>query len=215
MKQGFNPFELFDNVGKEITNSAEVAIKTLQEGASTLATGVGDAISGITETFNNSCNKQDDRSVPIKYQDNKNVVFKPLLSQRISVTEIYCDSDDRECEGPVQEIVLSSSGVELSTKTGIKRKVLKTFNVKNAYLYKEGKTEGGNPIRNAVMGGLIGAQGGDPLKGIVIGAISTPSPNDIWYIHIFEHDDSSYIYRLPSKTDGEKIITFLDTYALI
>lgn len=215
MKQDFNPFELFDNVSKEITNSAEVAIKTLQEGASTLATGVSNAISEITETFNNTSNDQDDRSVPIKYQDNKNVVFKPFLSQKISVIEIYCDSDNRKCEGPAQEIVLSSSGVELSTKTGIKRKVLKTFNVKNAYLYKEGKTEGGNPIHNAAMGGLLGAQGGDPLKGIIIGAISTPSPTDIWYIHIFEYDDSSCIYRLPSKSDGEKIITFLDTYALI
>ena len=124
------------------------------------------------------------KKTPIKYQDNKNVTFKPLLSQRISVTEIYCDSDEQECEGPVQEIVLSSSGVELSAKAGIKHKILKTFNIKNAYLYKKGKTESGNPIRNAVMGGLIGAQGGDPFKGIVIGAISTPSPNDIWYIYI-------------------------------
>lgn len=215
MKRGFNPFELFDDVSKEITDSADTAIKTIQQGAVTFATSVSDAISGITETFNDSSNEQDNKKTPIKYQDNKNVTFKPLLSQRISVTEIYCDSDEQECEGPVQEIVLSSSGVELFAKAGIKHKILKTFNIKNAYLYKKGKTESGNPIRNAVMGGLIGAQGGDPFKGIVIGAISTPSPNDIWYIYIFEHDDSSCIYRLPSKSDGEKIITFLDTYALI
>lgn len=139
MKRGFNPFELFDDVSKEITDSADTAIKTIQQGAVTFATSVSDAISGITETFNDSSNEQDNKKTPIKYQDNKNVTFKPLLSQRISVTEIYCDSDEQECEGPVQEIVLSSSGVELSAKAGIKHKILKTFNIKNAYLYKKGK----------------------------------------------------------------------------
>lgn len=61
MKRGFNPFELFDDVSKEITDSADTAIKTIQQGAVTFATSVSDAISGITETFNDSSNEQDNK----------------------------------------------------------------------------------------------------------------------------------------------------------
>lgn len=53
-----------------------------------------------------------------------------------------------------------------------------------------------------------------PLKGAAIGLISTPTAQDIWYLRISEHDNSTSIYRLDGKADGEAVIDFLDTFAL-
>lgn len=54
---------------------------------------------------------------------------------------------------------MSRAGVELFAINGMKRKALRTMNVRNAESFKDSKTEDGNPIQHALLGGAIGAQG--------------------------------------------------------
>lgn len=183
-----------------------------------MADAAGDIIGSFDNDGRESSehDESEQKEIPPKYRDNREVEFKQFVSRKIKVCEVYRDSEGHECEEPEQELRLSCAGVELFVINGIRRKALRTMNVRNAELFKEGKTEGGDPIQHALLGGAIGAQGAaGSLKGMVIGMMATPKSRDIWYLRIFEYDGSVHIYRLNDKHSGEEVINFLDMCALV
>ncbi len=221
MTENNDPLKFLKDLEKGITETTDTAAKAVQNGVSTLIDGVGNAVGSAVALFdkdddtnsNDQVSQAEER--PAKYRDNREVIFKKLGSKKIHVYEIYYDEEGRQCESPQQIISPSRTGVELLGGNTLRPKVLKSFNVKNADLYKEGETKAGNPLLNAFIGGAMGSQSETgPLKGAAIGLISTPTAHDIWYLRISEHNNSTSIYRLDGKADGEAVIDFLNAFAL-
>lgn len=221
MTDNNDPLKFLKDLENGVAETTDAAAKAVQNGVSTLIDGVGNAVDSAVALFNkgNDTNSDDQESQaeerPAKYRDNREVTFKRLGSKRIRVHEVYYDEEGRQCESPQQFISLSRTGVELLGGNALRPKILKSFNIKNADLYKEGETKAGNPFLSAFIGGAMGSQSETgPLKGAAIGLISTATAHDIWYLRISEHDNSISIYRLDGKADGEAVIDFLDAFAL-
>lgn len=212
-----SPFKFFEDLGRGAAEAAEVAARTVQDGAIAVIGGIGEAVEGIADTISG---EQNDTSLPkrdvaFKYRNNTEVVFKCRKAEKISVREVYLNEYDQECEGPYQEIRLTRNGIELYSENGRKRNFIRMMNIADIDLFKKGKTEGGDPVRNAFIYGAIGAEKGiGTFPMMLLGAACTPRPEDIWHMRIKEHDGSSCVFRLWGKSDGEKIIDYLDTYAL-
>lgn len=212
-----NPFEFFKDLSKGATEAAEAAAKTVQDGAVAVMDGFGEVIGGIVDVIGvgeNDASLQK-RENKLKYRNNTEVAFKCRKVEKISVCEIYLNEYDQECEGSYQEIRLTQNGIELYSENGRKRTFIRMMNIADIDLFKNGKTEGGDPVRNALMYGAIGAKNGvGALPAMLLGAACTPKSQDIWNMRIKEHDGSSRVFRLWDKSDGEKVINYLDACAL-
>lgn len=213
-----NPFQLFEDIGKGIAETAEAAVKTVRGGAAMVIDGVGGAVEGIANVVTGG---EQDKSLPQKndapkYRNNSEVVFNCRGIEKLSVQEVYLDEEGHECEGPDQEIRLSKKGVELYSENGRKSTLIRSMNISDIDLFKNGKTEGGDSMRNAAMYRAMSVASGDgPFPGAAIGFFCTPRPEDIWCVRIKEHDGSVHVYRLLRKDSGDTLVTFLDTYARI
>lgn len=217
MADNNNPFKFLEDLGKGASDLVEEAAKTIQGGAGMVVDGVGGAVEVITKAVTGGSQEEGlpKKNDSLKYRDNSEVNFDCRGTEKMNVKEVYLNNDGQECEGPSQEIRLSKAGVELFSENGRKRHFLRTMNVSNVELFKNGKTEGGNPMRNAAMYAAMGAASGDgPFPGAAIGFFCTPRPEDIWFMRIIEHDGTTSVYRLWGKSDGDRLVTFLDTYAL-
>lgn len=216
MGQDFNPFKVIEDIGKGVAETAEGAVKIVQDGAAAVVNGIGGAVDEAAKAISGAV----DSAIPKKsseprYRDNTMVDFKKRGKEVILVHEIYLDSDGKECEGPEEEIRLSRSGVELYSVNGRKRHFLRKLNIGNVDLYKNGKTEGGDRVRNSLFYGALAEQSGaGVLPAMAIGLVCTPGPRDIWFMHIREHDGTDLVYRLYGKYDGETLVSFLDEFAL-
>ena len=211
MTDNNDPLKFLKDLENGVAETTDAAARAVQNGVSTLIDGVGNAVGSAVALFN----KDNDTNSDDQESQAEERPFKKLGSKKIRVHEVYYDEQGRQCESPQQIISLSRTGIELLGGNALRPKVLKSFNIKNADLYKEGETKAGNPLFNAFIGGAMGSQSETgPLKGAAIGLISTPAAQDIWYLRISEHDNSTSIYRLDGKADGEAVIDFLDTFAL-
>ncbi len=212
-----NPFRFLEDIGKGVIETAGVAAKTVQDSTFAIVDGIGNAIGSIADTIGGG---ENDTSLPkreavVKYRDNTEVIFKCHKVEKISVCEVYINEDEQECEDPYQEIRLTRNGIELYSENGLKRSFLRCMNIASVDLFKNGRTEGGDPVRNALMYGAMGAENGaGALPAMLLGAACTPRPEDIWHMRIKEHGGSSCVFRLWGKSDGENVISFLDAYAL-
>lgn len=145
MTDNNDPLKFLKDLENGVAETTDAAAKAVQNGVSTLIDGVGNAVDSAVALFNkgNDTNSDDQESQaeerPAKYRDNREVTFKRLGSKRIRVHEVYYDEEGRQCESPQQFISLSRTGVELLGGNALRPKVLKSFNIKNADLYKEGE----------------------------------------------------------------------------
>lgn len=75
---------------------------------------------------------------------------------------------------------------------------------------------------NAIEGGYAGALTGSALNpalvpvgavaGAVAGVADAFNPRDVWFLDIREFDGTEMTFRLGSKSDGDKLLVFLDSY---
>lgn len=150
----------------------------------------------------------------------KNSVF-------IEVRKVIPNSGDVVVLQSTQQLRLSGKGVELfdiekkSSFIGFRDFIFnEKISIRNCALLKKTWNTGDGLARGAygaVLGAYVGGEGHSPFGPIgmavmmATNAVEGASKTD-WYLNIRTHSDEEMVFKLDCKSDGERVMQFLDRY---
>lgn len=229
------PFDVFafaNDVGKGVgglaKGAADVAAGAVGVAAN-LVEGAASELAGFNEQ-----SKAPELPEP-RYRDGMVSEDNNIAVSYVRVHRIELDHEQRVVEGPEKYLRLSHRGLELMNNEpdldkGWLAKLAGAFDdeppvpldpevpirVRNASVYSKEKGAGLDWLRNASIGGIIGAL--TPGKfvaavgGAILGATLTPGPERRWFLDVLDYDTDKWVFELENEEAGKKVISFLDEY---
>ena len=229
------PFDVFafaNDVGKGVgglaKGAADVAAGAVRVAAN-LVEGAASELAGFNEQ-----SKAPELPEP-RYRDGMVSEDNNIAVSYVRVHRIELDHEQRVVEGPEKYLRLSHRGLELMNNEpdldkGWLAKLAGAFDdeppvpldpevpirVRNASVYSKEKDAGLDWLRNASIGGIIGAL--TPGKfvaavgGAILGATLTPGPERRWFLDVLDYDTDKWVFELENEEAGKKVISFLDEY---
>lgn len=140
-----------------------------------------------------------------------------LVPQSIAVKVVGLDAHGKPMEGRRQLLKMSKKGVQLLASDSIFSAPAETIAVGNCALFQNGKTPMGNPLLGGLSGGVgMGLAFGPvgAVAGAILGGASAFSTHDIWFAEIQDINGKEYVFKLSSRSDGDKLLEFLDSSML-
>lgn len=231
----FDVFSFANDVGKGVgglvKGVADVAAGAVGVAAN-LVEGAASELAGANEHSNA-------RELPeARYRDGMVSETNDVSISYVRVRRIELDHEQRVVEGPDKYLRLSHRGLELLNRDpdlaeGWLTKLANAFDdeppapldpetairVRNCSVYSKEKDAGLDWLRNASIGGIIGAL--TPGKfvaavgGAILGATLTPGPERRWFLDILDYDANKWVFELENEEAGKKVITFLDEYLAV
>lgn len=231
----FDVFSFANDVGKGVggllKGAADVAAGAVGVAAN-LVEGAASELAGANE-------HSDARELPeARYRDGMVSETNDVSISYVRVRRIELDHEQRVVEGPDKYLRLSHRGLELLNRDldlaeGWLTKLANAFDdeppapldletairVRNCSVYSKEKDAGLDWLRNASIGGIIGAL--TPGKfvaavgGAILGATLTPGPERRWFLDILDYDMNKWVFELENEEAGKKVISFLDEYLAV
>lgn len=228
----FDVFSFANDVGKGVgglvKGAADVAAGAVGVAAN-LVEGAASELAGFNEQ-----SRAPELPEP-RYRDGMVSEVNDIAVSYVRVRRIELDHEQRVVEGPEKYLRLSHRGLELMNSEpdfgqGWLAKFAGAFDdeplapldpetaihVRNVSVYSKEKDAGLDWLRNASIGGIIGAL--TPGKfvaavgGAILGATLTPGPERRWFLDILDYDANKWVFELEKEEAGKKVITFLDEY---
>ncbi len=229
------PFDVFafaNDVGKGVgglvKGAADVAAGAVDIAAN-LVEGAASELAGVGE-------HHDAPELPEpRYRDGMVSEANNVAVSYVRVRRIELDHEQRVVEGPEKYLRLSHRGLELmDSEPDLGQRWLAklasafddeplapldpetAIRVRNCSVYSKEKDAGLDWLRNASIGGIIGAL--TPGKfvaavgGAILGATLTPGPERRWFLDILDYDADKWVFELENEEAGKKVLTFLDEH---
>lgn len=223
MAEGFDPFGVLGDVvmsagglaqsaANAVGDVAQTAANAVGDGINAAATTVGEAIHSLSPEEEQQKQEQVHFDLPPRYCESMQRKALFIMPKGITVRRVSPDAQGNPSEGREQRLSMSQDGVELCASASLLAPAVEKISVSNCCVFKEGKTEGENPLLSALFALYAGATV-SPILGLIC-AISSGQGSDKWYLFIRQHDGSDLLFRLESEGDGDELLEFLDTYYL-
>ena len=231
----FDVFSFANDVGKGVgglvKGAADVAAGAVGIAAN-LVEGAASELTGANEHPNTP-------ELPeARYRDGMVSEVNNIAVSYVRVRRIELDHEQRVVEGPEKYLRLSHRGLELMNGEpdfgkGWLAKLADAFDdeppapldpeipirARNASVYSKEKDAGLDWLRNASIGGIIGAL--TPGKfvaavgGAILGVTLTPGPERRWFLDVLDYDTDKWVFELENEEAGKKVITFLDEHLAV
>lgn len=223
MAEGFDPFGVLGDVVIGAGGLAQSAVSAVGDVAQTAANAVGDGINAAATTVGEAIHslspeeeqqnkRQAHFDLPPRYCASIQRKALIIMPKTISVRRVSPDAQGNPSEGREQRLKMSQDGVELCASASLLAPAIEKISVSNCCVFKEGKTDGANPL----LAGLLTLQTCvtvSPIAGLIC-ALSLGQSSDNWYLFIRQHGGSDLLFRLSSKEDGDELLEYLDTFFL-
>lgn len=223
MGTGFDPFKDIGTAVGGVSAAIGSAAQAAAESVSRAATEIGEGLFG-GHAEQDDLEAAEGREPELRYTGRVGDAAV-VVPQSITVSVIGLDARGRPIEGRRQRLKMSKKGVQLLASDAVFAKPVEAIAVGSCTLFQEGKTPMGNPLLNG-LGGAVGPGIGagvalgpvlapvGAIAGAIIGGASALKTRNIWFAEIRAVDGKEYVFKLDDKSDGDKLLEFLDTYML-
>lgn len=229
------PFDVF-----AFANDVSKGVGGLAKGAADVAVGaVGIAanlVEGVASELTGAGEKPATPELPeARYRDGIVSEANDVPVSYVRIRRIELDHEQRVVEGPDKYLRLSHRGLELinsepDLEKGWLAKLANALEdeppapldpetairVRNASVYSKEKDAGLDWLRNASIGGIIGAlvpgKFVTAVGGAILGATLTPGPERRWFLDILDYDTKKWVFELENEEAGKKVLAFLDEH---